>query len=152
MTHRVSIVLTGPGDDPISKLIDIATKRRGWAHCFIDPGWNAPGDPVVIDISRQEGVQFSTWTAATSNRATRRINLDPIAGIHVLDRLWPCIGQRYSMAALVLQPLQSRILRGTYCSTIVADCLPPRLRGQLPTCPSPSDLLELERLCAPCSS
>lgn len=152
MTHRVSIVLTGPGDDPISKLIDIATGRRGWAHCFVDPGWTAAGDPIVIDISRQEGVQFSTWSHATGLRATRRIELDMPAGVHLLDQLWPCIGRRYSMAAMVLQPLQSKVLRGTYCSTIVADCLPSHLRERLPECPCPSDLLMLERLCAPCPS
>lgn len=145
MPHAVAIVLVAPGSSPINLAIDLCTGRRGWSHCFVDPGWEHHGrDPIVIDISRERGVELSTYSRASSNRPTKRLELDGPTGERVLERLGRCLGRPYSLIAMMLQPLQRESLRGTYCSTVVADCLPVALRCKLPACPCPADLLALE--------
>lgn len=145
MAGVVAIVLVAPGTDLVSWAIDRMTGSRGWSHCFVDPGWASNGDPVVVDISRPRGVEFSTWSKASENRPTKRLELEHGAGRCMLDSLIRCIGKPYNLTAMVLQPVQRELLRGIYCSTVIADCLPADLRARLPTCPSPADLLELER-------
>lgn len=145
MRTRVAIVLVAPGD-LIGWAIDRVTGRRGWSHVFVDPGWKCDGDPIVIDVSRTHGVQLSTFAAASEGRPTMRIELDDDAGRCVLDRLLPYLGKPYSYASMALQPLQTqRVGRGVYCSRVVAECLPDRLRGALPPCPAPADLAVLRR-------
>ena len=149
MIHPVAIVLVVPGGDFISRAINAATGRRGYSHCFLDPGWPAHGhDPIVVDISRELGVQFSTFTRASGGRECRRIPLGDRCGRIVLEHVLSRVGRRYNRTAMVLQPLQRKALRGTYCSTVIADALPLELRERLPTCPSPADLLVLEEVCA----
>lgn len=145
MPHDVAIVLVKPGLSPINIAIDLATGARGWSHCFVDPGWEHHGrDPIVIDISRERGVELSTWSRACSNRPTRRLELDEPTGVRVLEQLSRCLGRPYNIVAMILQPLQREALRGTYCSTVIAECLPVALRAKLPKCPCPADLLALE--------
>lgn len=142
---RASIVLVEP-HDMIGHLINVATGSRGWSHCFVDPGWPSLGrDPVVIDISRERGVELSTWTRAASKRRTLRIELDDATSACVLERLSSYLGQPYSFKAMLLQPLgKPWVGRGAYCSRVVADCLPLSLRTCLPPCPAPADLLALQ--------
>jgi hypothetical protein len=144
MAGVVAIVLVEPGTDVVSVAVDFATGRRGWSHVFIDPGWPSDGDPIVVDITRELGVQLSTWTRASGGRRTRRIELDHATGRCVLEALGKCLGRSYNRTAMVLQPLQRVAFRGTYCSTVIADCLPASLRELLPACPSPADLAKLE--------
>jgi hypothetical protein len=140
-----AIVLVEPGDF-IGHAIDFFTGSRGWSHCFVDPGWPSRGrDPIVIDISRENGVELSTWSRAAEGRETCRIELDEDASRCVLEHLAPYLGLPYSFGSMMLQPLQTRTVggRGAYCSRVVADCLPLALRARLPPCPAPSDLLAL---------
>lgn len=142
----VAIVLVAPGTSIVNLGIDLATGRRGWSHCFVDPGWDNHGrDPIVIDISRHRGVELTTYSRASSNRPTRRLELDAPTGERVLEQLGRVLGRPYNVVAMLLQPLGRASLRGTYCSTVVADCLPVALRARLPACPCPADLLALEQ-------
>ncbi len=142
----VAIVLVEPAD-LIGHAINLATGRRGWSHCFVDPDWPHMGrDPVVIDISRERGVELSTWSRAAGPglRQTYRIDLDVATGRHVLDRIVEHIGRPYGFGSMLLQPLQRPWLgTGAYCSRVVADCLPLAVRCCLPRCPCPADLIAL---------
>ncbi len=142
----VAIVLVAPGASLINLGINLATGRRGYTHCFVDPGWENHGrDPIVIDISRHRGVELTTYSRASGNRPCKRLELEDASGARVLEQLGRCIGRPYNFVAMLLQPLRRSTLHGTYCSTIIAECLPPALRARLPPCPCPADLLVLEQ-------
>jgi len=139
-----AIVLLAP-HDWITRAIDLATGRRGWSHCFVDPGW-AGVDPAVIDVSRTHGVQWSRWSRVVPEGIrTKRLPLRGGVASHVLGSLTEHMGRPYSIATMLVQPLQISELRarGVYCSGVVRDCLPRELRSLLPSQPSPSDLLAI---------
>lgn len=140
-----AIVLAEP-HDLIGHAIDLVTGWRGWSHAFVDPGWRSLGrDPVVIDVSRERGVELSTWSRAVGDRRTLRIELDRESSTCLLDRLGHFIGKRYSFTSMLLQPLgKPWIGTGAYCSRVIADCLPLEIRKMLPRCPAPADLLALQ--------
>lgn len=138
-----AIVLVRP-HSLIGRVIDRATGSRGWSHCFVDPDWTLRGDPIVIDVSFARGVEFARWSAVVPDGVeTLRIELDDATARYFLDRVRRCLGRRYDFKAMALQPLQR--VRGTYCSMVVAECLPPSWRRDLPVLPCPSDLAALQR-------
>lgn len=149
MAGVVAIVLCEPmKGDFIGWAIDRATGRRGWSHVFVDLGWPSSGrDPIVCDISRERGVELTTWSKVAGERGTMRIELESGDGRIMLERLLPCIGRPYNNVAMVLQPLRTEALRGTFCSAIVAECLPEPLRKLLPPVPCPADFLNLREVC-----
>lgn len=143
MTGPVALVLGSPHDG-IGTAIDAVTGNHGWSHVAVDVGW--PGsDPLYVDIDRELGVCLQRRSAIfPAGRATKRIALPERWHEYVRRAIVYRIGEEYSILAMVLQPLQIERIPGTYCSRLVRECLPRKLRALLPACPSPSDLLALE--------
>lgn len=138
----VAIVLVGPGD-AIGHAIDRATGRRGISHCCVELDWPHVGDPWLVEISREHGVEIQRWSTVVLERHHERIELTSECGAFLLAQLQRRLGEPYHFKAMLLQPLQIAALTGTYCSTVVADCLPAHLRSLLPRLPAPADLRAL---------
>lgn len=131
--------------DAVGRLIDLATGRSGWSHVAWATGRRGrDGAELAIDIDHRRGVVWSTVRAVVEGRRAVRIAIDGDAWA-VESRLRARIGEPYSHVAMMLQPLQLGP-RGAYCSRVLAEALPVRLRLRLPRLPSPADF---EVLCSP---
>ena len=137
------VLLCAP-DDWVGRVINLATGRRGWSHVAWATGRRHRGSELVIDIDRDLGVVWSTFDAVARGRTVLRLPVGTHAAA-IERRLVARIGEPYSHVAMLCQPLPMRV-RGAYCSRVVADALPVRLRLCLPTNPSPADF---EVLCSP---
>lgn len=142
--RRCAIVLCAPFD-AIGRAIDRVTGRTGWSHVALDPGLPDASDPLLVDIDRDEGVRLERWSVVVGAREHLTLELPRELDDYVRRECMRRIGEPYSVPAMVLQPLQLAAVPGVYCSRVVAECLPPRVRALLPKCPAPADFLVLQR-------